>query len=390
VARRRPQHASALALLGALAPIYGAGCMQTASGDSFCQLGAEHEVARTSAKDFDAIALVASGDGAVALWSVAGGLFAQPVDARGTARGPRVRVGVRCDGGFDALALPDGLTVACLLHPTRGKHEQPGGVMLHELDRGLRVARTRMIGEAGPQSEGIALASGARGLELAWHDGSPDAHRIFWTTLSSEGTAAPRQVSEHGRMAQAPALTSVRGTTLLAWAENWIDGGKLASRLVIWDRRAPPRTLLERAHVAAMPQLLGLGEQLALGYRDRRGAGAKTGLYLMPAGAHGERLGAAVRVGRADGIGRPALEPCMGGVVAATPRTYGGDYFVGINWLDRTLGRSRGEQQFYEDAHAFTQVSATCLGTHALLLIAEFPQLQHESTALRAAPYRCR
>jgi hypothetical protein len=297
---------------------------------------------------------------------------------------------VRCEGGFDALASGDGgLTVACLLHPTRGKHDQPGGVLLHAVDRALRVTSTRMVGSAGAQSEGVALARGPRGLELAWHDGSPDAHRIFWSSLA-QGAAPPLQASENGRMAQAPTLATRHGTSVLSWAENWIDRGKLASRLVIWDRRAPPRTLLSRAHVAAMPQLFSLGGGLVLGYRDRTGSDAKTGLYLATAGELGERLGPAVRVGRADGVGRPALEPCRDGVVAAPPRTYGGDYFVGINWLDRELGRPRGEQQFYEDAHAFTQVSAACLGSHALLLIAEFPQLQRDSTALRAAPYRCR
>jgi hypothetical protein len=200
-------------------------------------------------------------------------------------------------------------------------------------------------------------------------------------------------------MAQAPALATSGGETALAWAENWIERGELRSRLVIWDRPAAPRTLLERAHVAAMPQLFPLGDGLGLGYRDRAGPGAKTGLYLAKVGrakvglakvgARGEKL-ATVRAGRADGVGRPALQACMHGVVTATPRTYGGDYFVGINWLDESLERPRGEQQFYEDAHAFTQVSAACFGAHALLLIAEFPQLQRDTTALRAVPYRCR
>ena len=80
----------------------------------------------------------------------------------------------------------------------------------------------------------------------------------------------------------------------------------------------------------------------------------------------------------------------MQGLVAATPRTYGGDYFVGVNWLDPGLERSRGEQQFYEDSHAFTQVAVACAGAQALLLIAEFPQLQNATAALRAVPYRCR
>jgi hypothetical protein len=364
-------------------------CQPGAAGNAFCKLGAEHEVARTSAKDFDAIELVALGDRAVALWSVEAGLFAQALDARGAPTAARVRLGVRCEGGFDALAHADGVELACLLHPTRGKHDQPGGLMLHAVDRALRATRTRLVGDAGPQSEGVTLALGRAGLEVAWHDGSPDAHRIWWASLADDA-AAPRVVSAAGRMAQAPTLATRAGEAVLAWAESWIEGGELASRLVIWDGRAAARTLLPRAHVAAMPQLFPLGPGLALGYRDRTDASAKTGLYLAKLGARGEVIGGAVRAGRADGVGRPALQACMSGVVAATPRTYGGDYFVGINWLDQALGRPRGEQQFYEDAHAFTQVSVACLGAHALVLIAEFPQLQRDSTALRAAPYYCR
>ena len=378
--RSRAQHV--LALIA-----YLAGC--TSGADAFCQLGDEHEVARTSGKDFDAIDLVATGNRAIAFWSVAGGLFAQALDAHGASVGQRVRLGVRCDGGFGAVAARDGAEVACLLHPTRGKHEQPGGLVLHSIDRALRVTRTRLLGGAGPQSEGVALARGDAGLAVAWHDGAPDAHRIWWASLA-DGAEPPRVISEHGRMAQAPAMATRGGRTALAWAENWIERGELASRLVIWDGRSAPRTLLEHAHVAAMPQLFPLGASLALGYRDRTGAGAKTGLYLAKVGARGDALGRAVRAGRADGVGRPALQACMDGVVAATPRTYGGDYFVGINWFDHRLEKSRGEQQFYEDAHAFTHVSAACFGAHALLLIAEFPQLQRDTTALRAAPYRCR
>jgi hypothetical protein len=142
-------------------------------------------------------------------------------------------------------------------------------------------------------------------------------------------------------------------------------------------------------HFAASPQLVVVDGRLLLGFRDRRG-GAKTGLYLARVPSFGAVRGRAVRVGRADGVSKPALLACMGGVVAATPRTYGGDYFVGINWLDRDLRRVRGEQQFYEDAHAFTQVAATCLGAHALLLIAEFPQLQRKSAGLHAVGYGCR
>jgi hypothetical protein len=379
------------------------GCAESSGGPAaYCKLGAEHEVARTTAKDFDAIELVAAWDGALALWSTAHGLFGQLLDAQGERRGSPQRLGVRCAGGLDAELDGDAIELACLLHPERsGKHGDEGGVLLHRVDRGLRVMRTRRVGSSGPDSEGVALARGPSGLELAWHDGAADAQRVLWLRLDEEG-ATPRAVSDAGRSAKAPTLVAISGHTFLAWAETFIESGALGSRIALWEPEGitrSTRTLLAGAHVAAMPQLFPLHGEMALGYRERKG-GEKTGLNLMSFAAPGATTGDddaaqlralhAIRVGRADGVGRPALAACMDGVVAATPRTYGGDYFVGVNWLDRGLSRTRGEQQFYEDSHAFTQVSAACLGAHALLLIAEFPQLHVASSALRAVPYRCR
>ena len=79
----------------------------------------------------------------------------------------------------------------------------------------------------------------------------------------------------------------------------------------------------------------------------------------------------------------------MGGLVTATPRSYSGDYFIGINWLSSDFTRPRREQQFYEDARAFTQAAAVCMGEHALIALAELPQLDRERTDLHIASYAC-
>jgi hypothetical protein len=354
----------------------------------FCRLGAEHEVARTSQKQLDAIELVTIGSNAVALWSEPGGLFARRLDGEGRPRGERVRLGARCEGGLVAAADAPDIEVACLVHPERGKQDDPGGVLVLRITPALALVRSQRLGRAGALSEGVGMARGSKGLELVWHDGSPDAQRVWWASLA-DGEASAQVMSQNDRLASAPAITALSGVTVMAWAENWLRGDDLVSRIVYWDHRAAPKTLIRNVHVAASPQLLALGDQLVLGFRDRR-AGAKTGLYLARIADRGAQEAEAVRVGRADGVGRPALTPCMDGVIAATPRTYGGDYFVGINWLDRALQRARGEQQFYEDAHAFTQVAGACLGSRAVLLIAEFPQLHRASAALRAVPYTCR
>ena len=378
----------ALALLIAVC----CGACERSADQRHCKLGSEHTVALSRAKDFDGIALVTETgkQGALALWSEPSGLYAQRLDPLGTARGERVRLGARCDGGLDALPrVPPagGLDVACLMRPTRDKHEEPGAVLWLALDPQLNQSGRALLGSAGPLSEGVSLARTRDGLELVWHDGAADSQAVWWLPLGAPG-AVPQQLSERGRVAAAPSLArGPDGHALASWAETWVDGDKLNSRIVAWSRAGGTRTLHQVGNYAAMPKLVELDGGLVLGFRDHR-AGEKTGLYVAPLA--GRALASQpVRVGRADGTGRPALAPCMGGLVSATPRTYGGDYFIGINYLDAELNRSRGEQQFYEDSHAFTHVAATCQGAHALLFIAEFPQLTRPIAALRAVSYVC-
>jgi hypothetical protein len=356
----------------------------------FCQLGAEHEVARMTAKVLDAIDVVVLADRAVSLWSEPAGLFARTLSRDGVPRGAAQRLGPRCDGGLDARADGDGVLLACSTHPLRDRPEIESGVAVLRVRSDLSVGARRWIAPAGDLSEGVALARAAHGFELAWHDGSPIAQRVWWTRLGADlAPQAPLAVSDASRVASSPAMAVDAGKSVLGWTEMWVARGELQGRIALWDHGRSTRTLRSVAHAGAMPQLLMLGDQLLLGFRDVRPS-IKTGLYLGRVFGHGARMSEPARVGRADGVGKPALEPCMNGVVAATPRTYGGDYFVGVNWLDGALRKARGEQQFYEDSRAFTQVAVACGGGHALLFIAEFPQLLRDSSALRAVPYQCR
>jgi hypothetical protein len=259
-----------------------------------------------------------------------------------------------------------------------------------ELSRQLKPSARALLGSVGVLSEGVSLARTGIGLELIWHDGAADNQGVWWLALSANGEprGEPLLVSERGRVASAPSLAlGPDGQSMATWAETWVDGEKLRSRIVEWTRARGTRTLHSVGNYAAMPKLITQAGRVVLAFRDHR-EGEKTGLYVAPIGASG-LLSAPVRVGRADGTGRPALAACMGGLVSATPRTYGGDYFIGINWLDAELTRSRGEQQFYEDSHAFTHVAASCHGGHALLFIAEFPQLTRQTAALRSVSYTC-
>jgi len=366
----------------------GAGC-DAFRGARSCRLGDEHVVQLTKAKEIDGIAVVALGASSFAFWSEPEGALGRVLDDEGKPAGPVIRLGPRCGGGLAAAADParGALVLACSTHSDGGS---AGSVRVLRLDRALRVQSVRDLAPIGAQSEGLGVVSVAGRMHVVWHDGSAESQRVWWATLDANDHVvdAPRALSDPARIASTPSIAAQHARSVATWSERFMEADTLRTTVVRWDTSTGVRTLLAQANVSAMPQLVTLDGRLVLAVRDRP-RDAKIGLYISfvderPLGAE-----ALVRVGRADGVGRPALEPCMGGLVSATPRTYGGDYFIGFNWLDLELRRARGEQQFYEDSHAFTQVAATCVGTHAVLLIAEFPQLLRETAALRAVPYRC-
>ncbi|MDH5674560.1 MAG: hypothetical protein OEZ06_20705 [Myxococcales bacterium] len=369
-------------------------CTPAARVERFCELGTERPVAE-SPEGFDDLAVVALSEGALSVWSEPRGLYARRLGADGKPQAAARRLGPRCRGGVATAIAADGPVVVCL-SPRPGpnavpKHDDAGVVVVRTLARDLRPARQWLLSPAGDLSFGVDAVVVDGGLEISWQDASPAGHRVWWARLG-EGPA--QAVSTPGRMATEPSITVHAGRSLLTWVEHWVQGEGLENRVQIARPGAEPRTLLQVDHVAAMPQLFSLGGRLWSAVRDRRRAGRKAGLYVAPiaegSGSIADKPGEAVRIGRADGKQRPSLCPCMGGLVAATPRSYGRDYFVGINWYDQALRPGRGEQQFYEDAHAFTGADVACVGDHALILIAERAQQGGAPTLLSAVPYRCR
>lgn len=355
-----------------------------------CALGAEEVVATTVAKELDGIDLVRVGEGALAAWSEPGGLFVRTLDGNGRGVRSGVRVGPRCGGGVALLARAGGALVACLVHPAGKAEPTSGGVLVYELGSDSRVRATTQVGVAGPASQGVALAEGARGVELAWHDGSANGERVWWVRLGAGEPPAPRLVSDEARIAAGPAIARHDAGTLVVWSEQSAQGKTIESRILTWSGEGRPSEVARLAYLYPTPRVVSGEEGLVLAFRERPASDQKPGLYLASVSASGTALGARVRLGRADGVAPPALVACQGGLVAAVPRTYGGDYFVGLHWIGRELGRRRGGQQFYEDAHAYTQAAVACLDDHALLLVAEHAALDRDTTALRAVRYACR
>ncbi|HEY2732354.1 MAG TPA: hypothetical protein VGI70_00135, partial [Polyangiales bacterium] len=266
--------------------------------------------------------------------------------------------------------------------------EHTGGVALYTLDDRLRIQSARTLGRVGPGSYGVAIAHGASGLTIAWQDADLEGARVW---LLRSGSSEPIAISDPAYVASTPGL-SLHGPHLFAsWAESREDHGRVESRVQLADvtQRLRAQTVASSRDRWPSPDLASSPRGLWLAFRDRRKAAHRTGLYLERLDADGRSLGHAVRAARADGVGRPVLRWCLDGVLAATPRTFAGDYFVGVVRADPDLETLSGEQQFYEDSHEFAQVASTCAGDHALLVMAERARLGRGHAALRSVSFVC-
>ena len=357
-----------------------------------CHFGAEHALFESTAPAFDDVALVWLGTHAVAVFSEATGLYARQLDAQGLARAAVVRLGPRCDAGVAAAVGGKGALLACARRAT-DQVETSGVVSLYELDAQLAIVRLERFGRVGRSSHGIALTVLSNDVVVSWQDAAAGNARV-WLTRRRQGSE-PRAISEQAWYASAPGVVT-RGDRLYAsWAETREAGSSFESRvrLVGVGANASPQgpvTVVTTRDDAPAPELAASQAGLWLSFRDQRRLGRKkTGLYLARLDALGKTVSEPVRAGRADGVGRPVLRPCLGGLVAATPRTFAGDYFVGVVRADLALRTLSGEQQFYEDSHEFAQVASTCADDRALLVIAERGRLGGGRAALRSVTFTC-
>lgn len=375
-------------------------------------------MAETQAKLIDGVAVARFRAGVLLAWSDSLGLYARPLDAWGKPAAPTVRLAERCDGGIALASSAAGLALACSRRAVPRDVDQPGSAGVYRVaHEGPSLVATELatFSPAGSLSEGISLAwVDAPGsgdppvLALAWHDGSPDVQRI-WLVSDVAGETPAQSVSTQASVAHAPMLAARGRRLALTWGERVTQGDSIESAAMLWTGEARLDAARGKATAVAyggepraswvepLPQLAFLGDELVIGYRAPGQHGKKAGLQLAhvrgEVGAHGVMAEPSApepkRVGRADGVGSPSLTACMGGLVAATPRSYSGDYFIGINWLSGALEHPRREQQFYEDAHAFTQTAGVCLGDHALLALAELPPLDQPKAQLHVATYAC-
>ncbi|HEX7480301.1 MAG TPA: hypothetical protein VF331_21050 [Polyangiales bacterium] len=355
-----------------------------------CRFGGEHALYRSAARSFDGLALSAAQAGLLAVFSDAAGLFVEALDAQGRARGSQLRIGARCGGGLAALWQREQLQVACL-RPSVASEPLKPAVTLYTLGADVHVTAEQHFGVARRLSQGVALAADAHGLHCAWQDASVGESRVWVATLTA-GSATPAVLSDPAYRAGSPSLCEHRGAVVAAWAELQPQAvapvGRVMARALAGDAAAVMVTSVRDA--VSSPSVVSVAGQLVVAFRDRRSRGRKTGLYLLRLDDGLGPVGRAVRVARADGVAQPSVQACAGAIIAATPRTFAGDYFVGVVQVAAKLDRMSGEQQFYEDSHEFAQAAAACTPGGALLLIAERGMLGRPGAALRSVPFGCR
>ncbi|HKP58836.1 MAG TPA: hypothetical protein VJV78_19075 [Polyangiales bacterium] len=370
-----------------------------------CRFGAEYRLFQSGAQVFHDLRTLSLGQGMLALFSDTSGVHVMPLDGQGAPQGPARRLFDACDGGLDADNGASVVHVACVRRgePPRSAGDRlssegsrpsgasaPGEVVLYALDPKLAVRELARFGHAGRISTGIALARSDGGsLALAWHDAAVSGSRIWF--VEPDRMRDPRQLSDDGWEASAPSLARHAGRLYACWAETRFNGERAESRIrvVAVGSNEAGRVVLSSRDPAPSPRLAAAPDGLILSFRDKRESLRKTGLYLARVDATGRLKGQVVRAGRADGQASPVLEPCLGGVVSATPRTFAGDYFVGVTRADTELRRLSREQQFYEDSREFDRVAVHCERDQAVLLIGERGRLLRGSAALRSTTFRC-
>lgn len=383
----------------ALAALLGCvGCERAqgaASGAGGCRFGPEHVVASAVHPRFDGLQLVRGGAGMLSLWSEPSGLYARPLATDGRPRGAARRLAARCAGGLAAVSHTGDVWVACL-RPREEASGAAGELTLYTVDPAMAAGVYATLPGAGRLSAGVGLALDGEALHLVWLDADAEMHRVRHAVLpTGRAQAAPAvpvvsTLSDPGHAAGRPDVLATARGVRFAWREAFLREGEPAVEVVVAAADGRPGARLPVVEPSPTPRLAEAQGALYVAYRDRRRRGARTGLHVQRLGPKLRPVGKPLRIARADGTATPAVTGCLGGLVASTPRTFAGDYFVGVNWIRPGPAYGAPEQQFYEDAHEFTAAAAACVGGEALLLIGERGRPGQARTRLRSTSFSCR
>lgn len=347
------------------------------------------EIAHPSATRFDDIAVAATRRGALAVWSEPGGTYARGLDEKAKPSGPSLRIAERCKGGIDLAAASaserDGVWLACSrpnIDPEQAE------LALLRLNPAGQVETHERIGLVGRDGAGVSIAVDGKRLLVAWHDGTVQAY-VARLMIDTEGKREYVTLSDTAFAASAPSITARNGHWIAAFSETRIGLPHSVTRVMLRSDRRAARMVSETDVSDAAP-IVGWDETSPwLSYRDRRAKNPKPELYTLRLSTKLTPSGASHPVGRANGEGGPSLVTCGNLRVAALPRDYASERYIGVHALDAALENLESGHQYYANSRDFVLAASACVGGSALVLASERKAPADPGVSLMAMSFGC-
>jgi len=347
------------------------------------------EIAHPSATRFDDIAVAATRVGALSVWSEPAGTYARGLDEQAKPSGPSVRIAERCKGGI-ALATTsatrgDGVWLACS-RPHANPEEAE--LALLRLNGAGRVESQERIGLVGRDGAGVSIAVDGQRLLVGWHDGSVQAYAAR-LMIDTAGKREYLTLSDTAFAAGAPSIAARDGHWIAAFSETQIGLPKSVTRVMLRSDRRAAR-LLSETHVSDAAPIVGWDETSPwLAYRDLRAKNPKPELYALRLSTSLTPAGASHPVGRANGEGGPSLVSCGDLRVAALPRDYASERYIGVHALDAALENLESGHQYYANSRDFVLAASACVGRSAIVLASERKAPADPGASLMAMSFGC-
>jgi len=347
------------------------------------------EIAHPSATRFDDIAVAATRTGALSVWSEPAGTYARALDERARPSGPSLRIAERCKGGIDLATTSatrgNGVWLAC-----SRPHVDPeqAELTLLRLNAAGHPETQERIGLVGRDGAGVSIAVDGQRLLVAWHDGSVQAY-VARLMIDNAGKRQYVTLSDPVFAAGAPSITARDGHWIAAFSETRIDLPHSVTRVMLRSDRRAARILAETDVSDAAP-IVGWDETSPwIAYRDRRAKNPKPELVALRLSTKLTPSGASHPVGRANGEGGPSLVTCGNLRVAALPRDYASERYIGVHALDAALENLESGHQYYANSRDFVLAASACVGGSALVLASERKAPADPGASLMAMSFGC-
>lgn len=375
------------------------GCDETRTRE--CDFVAGDVIATTGAQGFSALVTDRTESGVDVYFSTADGIHRASLRATLDDDAPRVlsrtRLGASCDT-LSLARLEEAVFLACGRRPIDAK-DALGTMHIYRVV-GEEHRSVQLPWPIGRDHMGLSLARVHEHLELAFHDGRVGEWKVWHAEICvdwDESTTCndhARLLSAATLLAGAPSLSEVRGERFVTWTESTLAPGTESFVGAVLVSRsssngpigALPRRRAEVIYERSLPFVAAGAEHPVLLFRDSRRPHRRAHVFAQEL-----REGAsALRVGRSNDERAARAFPCGDSLAVVTPRSYSrNDTLVGIHLLDEELEGRVAEQQVYEWAARFVDVSGVCRDELLWLAVAEENALDGRAASLHLTALSC-